>query len=134
MAKVTHNENEATIIVRELDTILVCLKGGQSSDAAYRDLAGRTIPRSGYLIPDIFLQVVYNNLSPVALVPVQRKLQPNNFFSIMTNGGTARRSLLAGRQMLGLFAALEWYYIDILTSVNGFGNRVVLGGVGDVSA
>lgn len=45
-----------------------------------------------------------------------------------------RRSLLASRQMLGLFAALEWYYIDILASVNCFGHGEVLGRVDDVSA
>ena len=44
-----------------------------------------------------------------------------------------RRSLLAGRQMLGFFAALEWHYIDILAGVNCFGHGEVLGCVGDVS-
>jgi len=52
----------------------------------------------------------------------------------MTNGGATRRSLLAGRQMLGLFAALEWHYIDILASVDCLGHGGVLGRVGDVSA
>jgi len=45
-----------------------------------------------------------------------------------------RRSLLAGRQMLGLFAALEWHYVNILASVNCRGHGEVLGRIGDVRA
>lgn len=51
----------------------------------------------------------------------------------MTDRGIMRRSLLAGRQMLGRFAALEWHYVDILASVHRFGHRGVLGRVDDVS-
>ena len=36
--------------------------------------------------------------------------------------------------MLGLFAAIEWHYVDILTGVKCFGHGGVLGRVGDVSA
>ena len=71
--------------------------GRQFSKVAYRNLAGRTIPRRGHFKPDVFLQVVYHNLSPIALVPVQGKLQPNDFFTIMTDGRAVRRSLLASR-------------------------------------
>lgn len=108
--------------------------GGGFSKAAYRNLAGRTIPRRGHFKPDVFLQVVYNNLSPIALVPVQCKLQPNDFLAITTDGRAMRRSLLASRQMLGLFTAIEWHYVDILASVNCFGHGEIFGRVGDVSA
>ena len=36
--------------------------------------------------------------------------------------------------MLGLFAAIEWHYVDILAGVNCFGHGEILGRVGDVSA